>query len=128
MEIKTNVIGWVEVPVSDMERAMKFYEAVFGFKMQRNQMGPLDMAWFPWVEKAPGSAASLVHHEMYKPSQDGPLLYFSSQTGDLINELSRVEEAGGKILMPKTLIKEDIGYMALFNDTEGNRIGIHSRE
>jgi hypothetical protein len=128
MELKNNIIGWVEIPVTNLERAIKFYETVFGFKMTRNEMGPLVMAWFPWVEKAPGAAGSLVFHkEYYKPSADGALVYFSSHTGDLINELSKVEVAGGKIIQPKTLIKEEIGYMALFIDTEGNRIALHSR-
>ena len=128
MELKNNIIGWVEIPVTNLERAIKFYETVFGFKMTRNEMGPLDMAWFPWVEKTAGAAGSLVfHEEFYKPSPDGALVYFSSQTGDLINELSKVEDAGGKIIQPKTLIKEEIGYMALFIDTEGNRIALHSR-
>jgi predicted enzyme related to lactoylglutathione lyase len=70
----------------------------------------------------------LVHHpEHYKPSTDGVLIYFSSRTGDLADELSKIEGAGGQILVPKTLIAEDIGYMAVFLDTEGNRIALHSR-
>jgi predicted enzyme related to lactoylglutathione lyase len=58
----------------------------------------------------------------------GVLIYYTAKSGDLDNELSRVETAGGKVLQPKTLIKEDIGYMAVFLDTEGNRIALHSRQ
>ncbi|MBK8706071.1 MAG: VOC family protein [Saprospiraceae bacterium] len=127
--MKNNVVGWFEIPVSNMDRAIKFYATVFGFELQREQMGPLDMAWFPSIENAPGSGGSLVHHEAaYKPSADGVLLYFTAHSGDLSNELSRVEAAGGKVLLEKRLITEEIGYMGLFLDSEGNRIAMHSRE
>lgn len=123
-----NMIGWFEIPVTNMERAMQFYETVFAIKMERHQMGPLDMGWFPWVAEGKGAGGALVKNENYKSSgTDGALVYFTAHSGDLQNELNRIETAGGKILMPKKLIKEDIGYMALFLDTEGNRIAIHSR-
>lgn len=125
--MKNNVVGWFEIPVKDMERAIKFYETVFGFKLERHKLGPLDMAWFPFVE-GNGAMGSLVYNEeFYKPSTDGTLVYFTSHSGDLAIELSRIEKAGGKVIQPKTLITEEIGYMALFNDTEGNRIALHSR-
>lgn len=129
MEQKNNVVGWFEVPVSDMERAMKFYEAVFDFKLSRMQMGPLDMAGFPPVDKSPGAMGSLVCAEgHYTPSTNGILIYFTAHSGDLSNELARVEDAGGKVVQSKTLITEDIGYMAILIDTEGNRIALHSRK
>lgn len=127
MEIQRNMVGWFEIPVTKMERAMKFYESVFAVALQRNEMGSLDMAWFPWLETEPGSPGSLVHHDEYKPSTEGVVIYFSSQTGDLNDELARIEPAGGKVLVPKTLITEDVGYMAVFLDTEGNRVALHSR-
>lgn len=126
---KNNVIGWVEVPVANMERAMKFYETVFDFKIERHQMGPLDMGWFPFVENGAGSGGSLVYQkEFYNPSKEGVLVYFTSRAGDLKIELARVEKAGGKVLQTKTLIAEGFGYMALFIDSEGNRVALHSRE
>lgn len=126
--MKNNVIGWFELPVSDMERAITFYENVFDLKLTRHQMGPLDMAWFPWVEEGSGCPGSLVYHESaYKPSQDGVLIYFTAHSGDLANELSRVEAAGGIVLQDKTHISEDVGFMGLILDTEGNRVALHSR-
>jgi predicted enzyme related to lactoylglutathione lyase len=74
---------------------------------------------------APGSLAFL--KDSYRPSQDGVLIYFTAFSGDLSIELSRVEAAGGKVLQPKRLISEEIGYMGVFLDTEGNRIALHSR-
>jgi predicted enzyme related to lactoylglutathione lyase len=127
--MQRNMIGWFEIPVADMERAMAFYEKVFGVKLSRNTMGPLDMAWFPFLEKAEGAAGSLVRHpDHYKPSSDGTLVYFSSAADDLSVELGRVGDAGGKVLMEKKEIAPDIGFMALFLDTEGNRLALHSRK
>jgi predicted enzyme related to lactoylglutathione lyase len=124
-----NVVGWFEIPVADMARAIKFYETVLDIKIERHEMGPLDMGWFPMVQDGIGSAGSLVYHkEFYKPSQDGVLVYFTAQSGDLSNELSRVEDAGGKVLIPRRQVSEEYGYMAVILDTEGNRIALHSRK
>lgn len=124
--MKNNVVGWFEIPVKDMERAMKFYEAVFRLKLNRQIMGDVDMAWFPFAENGSGAAGSLIKHdEYYKPSMDGTLIYFSSE--NVQDELERVEKAGGNIAVPKTLIAENIGYMGVFVDSEGNRIALHSR-
>jgi uncharacterized protein len=127
--MERNMVGWFEIPVTDMERAITFYEAVFAVKLSRHPMGPLDMAWFPSNETAPGAAGSLAKHaDHYRPSIDGTLIYFSSITGDLSDELARVAAVGGKVLMPKTQIAPDVGYMAVFVDTEGNRLALHSRK
>ncbi len=126
--MENNVVGWFELPVSDMERAMKFYETVFDFKLDRHQMDELDMAWFPWKGEATGSSGSLVHNPgFYTPSQAGTLVYFTAHSGDLSNELGRVEAAGGKVVMPKQQISPEHGYMAVILDTEGNRVALHSR-
>jgi len=124
-----NAVGWFEIPVSDMGRAIRFYETVFDTKLNRFPMGPLEMAMFPDGDEAMGSSGALVfHEEFYKPSQEGTLIYFTAQSGDLANELARVENAGGKVLIEKRPIADDIGFMGLFLDSEGNRIAIHSRK
>ncbi len=124
-EERGNAVGWFEIPVVDMERAMKFYETVLEVKLSRNQVGEIDMAWFQMLE-GKGAAGSLVFHkEWYKPSENGVLVYFTAYSGDLDHELARVEAAGGKILMPKHPIGEH-GNIAVFLDTEGNRVALHS--
>lgn len=122
-----NIAGWFEIPVNDMDRAVRFYETVFGFNLTRMPMPGLDMAWFPWSTEGTGAPGSLVcSPEHYKPSADGVLIYLSSISGDLSQELDRVEAAGGKVLIAKRQISEEHGYMAVFLDTEGNRIALHS--
>jgi predicted enzyme related to lactoylglutathione lyase len=128
MTLNNNVVGWFEIPVMNMERAIQFYETVFDFKLTRHHIGPPDMAWFPWVETGLDASGSLVQKEdINKPSMYGVLLYFTAYSGDLSIEVARVKDAGGKVLLPKTLISDDIGYMAIIVDSEGNRIAIHSR-
>lgn len=123
-----NPVGWFEIPVTDMDRAIAFYETVLGIKLERHQMGPLDMAWFPSIPDSIGASGSLVKHpDFYKPSNDGVLIYFTAFSGDVGNELGRVEAAGGVILIPKKQISPEYGYMAVFQDTEGNRIALHAR-
>lgn len=123
---KPVTVGWFEIPTADMERAIDFYETVFDCKLDRNTMGDFDMAWFPFDDEMKGAGGSLVHHEMYIPSEKGTLVYFSSE--DIDTELRKVEKAGGKVLREKTEISPDIGFMAFFVDTEGNRIALHSRK
>ena len=120
-----NAIGWFELPVSDMERAKEFYEAVFDITITVHDLGGFVMGWFPNAQGKPGATGSLVKHEMYSPSETaGPLIYFSCE--DVAEELGRVESAGGAILRPKTQIGEGHGFMALLRDSEGNRIALHS--
>jgi uncharacterized protein len=127
MEQQYNAVGWFEIPVTDMERAIKFYEQVFDFKLSRQQVGELEMAWFPFVGTGLGATGSLVFNkDLYKPSRDGVLVYFMAHSGDLAVELERVKAAGGEVLAPKKLIRADIGYMAVVLDSEGNRIALHS--
>jgi hypothetical protein len=128
MQPSHNVVGWFEIPVLDMRRAITFYEGVFGFRLQHQQLGQLEMAWFPAVTSGLGAAGSLVFApDHYTPSRDGTLIYFTAFSGDVAAELSRVEPAGGTVLRQKTLISDDVGYMGLFLDSEGNRIAVHSR-
>lgn len=86
------------------------------------------MGWFPADHGLPGASGSLIQNkDWYKPSEsDGVLIYFNSI--DVQNELDRIASSGGKIVQEKTQISPDIGYMAVFLDTEGNRIALHSRK
>ena len=127
MEIIRNMVTWFEIPVENMERAISFYETVFNVKLTRYTSGPAQIAAFPLIEKVPGSPGSLVLSPNFgSPSSNSTLMYFNAGSGDLQNELSRVEAAGGKILQEKTLITKENGYMAVMLDSEGNRIGLHS--
>ncbi len=123
-----NMVSWFEIPVLDMDRAKVFYEKVFEIDIKLQYFGKTIMGWFPTPqnEKAHGANGSLVYNpEFYTPTANGALVYFSS--AEITSELGRVEFAGGIVLQGKTLISEEIGYMALILDTEGNRIALYSK-
>lgn len=123
---KSVTVGWFEIPVNDMDRAILFYNHVFEIALAKQDFGGLAMAWFPWNETSKGAGGSLIQSDSYTPGHEGTLVYFSSEDAD--TEINRVEEAGGKVLQKKTEISPDIGYMALFEDSEGNRIALHSKQ
>tara|TARA_R110002049_G_scaffold68949_3_gene178626 strand:+ start:1008 stop:1382 length:375 start_codon:yes stop_codon:yes gene_type:complete len=122
--MKQNVVGWFEIPVTDMDRAKAFYEKLLDIKITVHDFGGVVMGWFPSSGQAYGATGSLMKHEAYIPSDQGSLVYFSSE--DVQIELNRAVNAGGTILQKKTLISEEHGFMALLKDSEGNRIALHS--
>ena len=99
-------INWFEIPVSDMPRAIAFYEKVFDIDIKPMNFVEVAMGWFP-PSDAEAAAGTLIQHEMYTPMDNGTLLYFHSE--DVAIELSRVVEAGGRIFQEKTLISEEHG-------------------
>lgn len=123
MQFKS-AISWFEIPATDFDRAIKFYEAIFGCSLHRMDMDNFKMAMFPVEEGTIGGA--VVHAPgYYETGSQGPLIYLNGSP-DLQNVLDKIEGAGGKVMMPKTSITAEYGNMALFTDTEGNKIGLHS--
>ena len=119
-----NPICWFELPVVDLERAVRFYEAVFGITLRREACGGHPMAIFPYAEPQPSGA--LVQMPQLAPRDNGTLVYLNGGE-DLNLGLGRVKAAGGEVTMEKTAIGEDIGFIALFIDSEGNRVGLYSK-
>ena len=126
MDNTTNALNWFEIATTDLARAQKFYEAVFAIKMEAMDMDQIEMRMFPGDGMNGKVGGAIVKSGMHKPSKEGALIYLNANP-DLSVALSRVEAAGGKVLMPKTHISDDIGYMAFFSDTEGNSVAMHSQ-
>lgn len=112
---------WVEIPVSNMERAKTFYERILKVKMQSMPIGDTEYAFFPVQEQQNGGA--LVKGPHHKPSADGIVIYLDGKP-DLADILSRVLEEGGQVIMEKTYAGKHAGYLGMFIDSEGNRIGL----
>lgn len=118
-----NAINWFEIPVKNFERAVKFYETILSASLQMMEMPGMRSAFFP-ADLENGIGGSITQANGYEPSMTGSLVYLNGGN-DLAVVLSRVEKAGGKILLPKTSIRQN-GFMAHFEDTEGNKVALHS--
>lgn len=113
---------YFEIPVTDMNRAIAFYQAIFGFTFKRTKIDNYEMALFPFDENKAGISGALAKGDIYKPTKNGVVLYFKTENIDHI--LKEVEANNGKILYPKTSNGE-LGFVAEFEDSEGNRIALH---
>ena len=120
-----HAVNWFEIPVSQIERAAKFYSDIFDIKMEKQEWQGVKMAFFPGGGKDTVHGA-LVQGEGYTPSDKGTLVYLNGSP-DLSAALSRVEKAGGKVVKPKFAIGEH-GFIAYFTDTEGNKVALHSMQ
>lgn len=116
-----NPVSYFEIPVTDLDRAVEFYESVFELRLERATVDGYDMALFPSSDAA-GASGALAKGDVYVPSKEGAILYFSVDDIDLIIE--RAIARNGKLLYPKKSIGE-LGFVAEIEDSEGNRIALH---
>ena len=113
-----NPITWFEIPVTDIHRAITFYNEVFGYDLKPQQFGGTTMAWFPYDKDQSGITGSLIHQpDYYAPSDKaGVLIYFGCDNID--ETIRKIAPAGGKIIKEKTMISEEHGYMAVMLDID----------
>jgi len=123
IEERKNYVSWFEIPAIDFTQAVDFYQRIFGITMQKNSTDTNAMAFFPTSE---GVGGAIIAGPGSIPSDTGPLIYLNG--GNDLNEvLDKVEGAGGRIIMQKTLISKDSGYFAIFIDSQGNKLALYSR-
>lgn len=122
-----NAISWFEIPTTDINRAQQFYETIFGITMMPMDMPNLKMRMFPLDDMMTQVGGALVDSGGFHKASatDGPLIYLNANP-DVQHVLDKVVAAGGSIMVPKTEISPDYGFMAVFMDTEGNRVALHS--
>jgi predicted enzyme related to lactoylglutathione lyase len=118
-----NLINWFEIPATDFERAVKFYKGILEIEIQETEMFGTKMGFLPSDGK--NISGAIVKGDDYKPSSEGVTLYLNGGK-DLQITLNRVEKFNGTILVPKTQISPEMGYFAMFIDTEGNKLALHS--
>lgn len=124
MDATANSLNWFEIPATDIKRSKKFYETIFDIEMEDQNMGDNEMAFFPWSPGSGKATGSIVKSPTHTPSMEGSIVYLNANP-NMDGVLSKVEAAGGKILVPKMNIGEH-GNIAFIMDTEGNNVGIHS--
>lgn len=120
----TNALNWFEIPVSDYERAKTFYETILGVSIAEMPFPDGRYGMFPADMMSGGVGGAIMKCDGYEPSSQGTIVYLNGGE-DLGIALGKVEAAGGKILIPKTGIGSN-GFMAHFQDTEGNKVALHS--
>jgi predicted enzyme related to lactoylglutathione lyase len=122
-----NAISWFEIAATDLNRATTFYENIFGITLIPLDLPNIKMRMFPLEDMMTQVGGAVVDSGgFHKPSStDGPLIYLNGNP-DVQKVLDKVEAAGGKIMVPKTMISPEYGFMAVILDTEGNRIALHS--
>ena len=117
-----HLINWVEIPSTDIKRAKKFYSTILGgIEFQDMEVEGTRYALFPVDDKF--NCGALVQGKFHRPSADGITVYLDGGK-DLDNILKHVEKAGGQVIMPKTYSGKEAGFVGMFLDTEGNRIGL----
>ena len=119
----SNAISWFELPTTNFQRAMKFYGELLDAELQPMEMEGMQMGFFPYSTDG-GVGGCITYGNGNKPNAEGSLVYLNGGE-DLSTPLARVEKAGGQVIMPKTHIGEN-GYIAMFMDSEGNRVALHS--
>ncbi|MGK2862311.1 MAG: VOC family protein [Chitinophagaceae bacterium] len=122
-----SAISWFEIPSKDLERASQFYETIFDISLIPLDLPNIKMRMFPVEDQMTGIGGAIVQSDgFHKPSStDGPLIYLNGNP-DVQKVLDKVASAGGSIVVPKTEISPEYGFMAVILDTEGNRIGLHN--
>ena len=122
--ILKDYVSWFEIPAVNFQQAVDFYNYIYGIEMETNFDGNYAMAFFPANE---GIGGAIVAGPGSTPSDTGALIYLNGGK-DLNLILKKVEKAGGRIIMSKTLISKDSGYFAIFIDSEGNKLALHSKK
>ena len=120
-----NLISIVEIPITDFSRAVHFYQTILGITIEEVDMDGTQMGVLP----SDGETINvvLVKGADYKPTSDGAVLYLNAGN-DLQPMLEKVSKNGGQIIVEKTQISPEMGFFALFMDTEGNKLGLHSAQ
>ncbi|MCK4708501.1 MAG: VOC family protein [Gammaproteobacteria bacterium] len=118
-----NTAVWFEIPATEFKRAVKFYHEILDVEMHEEKMDGLLLGLFPHDKTSVSGA--IIYGMDFKPNKDGSIVYLNGGD-DLSTALSKVEDAGGQVIIPKTHLGDEIGYIAHFIDTEGNRVGLHS--
>lgn len=119
-----NAINWFEIPVSDLDRATRFYESILDTRLQRETMDGVELAMFPMDEKSVSGA--LAKADFLAPSADGSVVYLNAE-GIMDQAIAKAQKMGSTVFFPKTAIGEN-GFIAHISDSEGNKIALHSMQ
>lgn len=118
-----NLVTFIDIPATDFGRAVSFYKAILGLEINETEVFGTKMGFFP--SDGTNASGAIVQGEDYKPSTDGVIAYLNGGN-DLQDVLDKVGPNNGKVIVPKTHISPEVGYIGMFIDTEGNKMAVHS--
>lgn len=118
-----NLVNFIDIPATDFRRAVSFYKAILSLDINETEMFGTKMGFFP--SDGTNASGAIVQGEDYKPSTDGVIAYLNGGN-DLQNVLDKVAPNNGKVIVPKTHISLEVGYIGMFIDSEGNKMAVHS--
>lgn len=118
-----NLVTFIDIPALDFSRAVSFYKAILGLEISESEMFGTKMGFFP--SDGTNASGAIVQGKDHKPAKDGVLAYLYGGH-DLQNVLDKVESNNGQVIMPKTHISAEVGYIGIFIDSEGNKMALHS--
>jgi predicted enzyme related to lactoylglutathione lyase len=118
-------INWFEIPVSNLDRAQRFYETLFARPLRREAMGPDTLVMFPYDQANGVGGCLLASGTAQSPSVDGTVVYLNAEPS-LNAVLARLAEAGGTLLTPRVELPDGMGAFAHIQYSEGNRVGLHA--
>lgn len=126
MNTMKNAIAWFQIPVTNFERAIKFYSTILSVEFIQSEAMGTQVAIFPHDRVSGAVGGALYYGKGFEPSSTGTVVFLNAGD-DLLVVLAKIEKAGGRILLAKTPINNGNGFIAQFIDTEGNRVGLHSK-
>jgi predicted enzyme related to lactoylglutathione lyase len=118
----SNTFCWIDIPVNDLDRSIKFYSALLGASVDKVAEHGFEFGLLPHSEENVSGCLSVM--EDRKPSQDGPLVYLNVE-GKLDEAIDAAQANGGTLLKAKEQIGP-YGYRAIILDTEGNAVALYS--
>jgi predicted enzyme related to lactoylglutathione lyase len=119
--VKNNVV-WFEIPSSDFNRAVTFYETIFGQELNRGDFMDTPTAVFAYDK--PAVSGCIVKEDAVRPGSSGSVVYLNAD-GIFDDVLARVPKAGGKVVSVIDL-PPGMGRAARIIDSEGNQVGLHT--
>lgn len=124
MQQPRHAIDWFEIPVHDMDRAARFYEALLATEIRRETIAGSSLGVIKYHADAVGGCL-IQGDNLPAPSLDGALIYLNAGPS-LDAALARAEALGARVITPKVVLPGDMGCFAHITDTEGNRVGLHA--
>ena len=122
---RSSAVAWFEIPSRDLDRAKKFYETILACTMKKDDFGTQDDVMCVFPAEQTGVSGALIKRTFQRPGSDGTMVYLSCD-GRLDAVISRVEAAGGRVIVPRTPVPGGHGAFACMRDSEGNHVGLHT--